>query len=277
MTTTHTPTHKRKNGIFDAMVKSINSFGIGTIYKVPEMRNKMYTGKSNTERVGYYHIHLMTTGCIKRVKRGVYQVIGFIPEFLTMNMCEANGGYDKRVPNPEFIGFHLGGKSIEGHSQTISVPRGKKWKLGEPNPHIICTCKEGEVYNNLCCPEHGNIERRPKETQPNPNLVEIINTLSNMFDSKESDRVIKAHLLNSHFDCIVIVLNIQTTGTQAQVKLPNGTLTIVSLFSLGEFYFSLSEESEAKVLANYSKKNQIIEILKRGLSANDAAELIIHL
>ena len=97
--------HRRKsNSIFDEQVKAINSFEIGTIYKVADMRKRMKVGSYNTERVGDYHLDLLSTKCIERVKHGQYRVLGHIPDFLTLNMCEANRGYTTYCHNPKYIG-----------------------------------------------------------------------------------------------------------------------------------------------------------------------------
>lgn len=258
-----TQTSRRKpNSIFDEQVKAINSFEIGTIYKVADMRNRMKVGKHNTERVGDYHLDLLSTNCIERVKHGQYRVLGHIPDFLTLNMCESNRGYDTTIPNPEFIGFtnKKNDPSIEfWYVDNIlpykRVPRGKKWKLGEPNPFIQ---KEETI-------------EVPKST-----IGEFKEKVNLFFSVKKPGEYLTAHTI---YGTIVIIITIHSDPDYVLVKYDEE----YSKESMGSFLMRFGEFTSIEPSYSFSaepessKKELIVNILKQGLSASDAADLILKL
>jgi len=251
---------KRKpNSIFDEQVKSINSFGIGTIYKVADMRNRMSVGSYNTERVGDYHLDLLSTKCIKRVKRGYYEVVGLIPDFLTLNMCEANRGYTTYCDNPKYLGktdkYGMNGCYnewyVNGERPRIECERGKKWKLGEPNPFLSEEVKKSVDLNQIN--NVGSIAQREAAD-------EIISLILN-------GKVVEAR----HTNQLTVFIIISIVGHEARVKYINGPETWVPLCNI----FDVKVKVKEPITPQPNKKEQIINILKQGLSAADAADLIL--
>lgn len=265
MTTTNTPRSTRKTtGIFNAMVNSINSFEIGETYKVADMRKRMTEGRYNTERVGDYHLDLLSTNCIVRVKRGYYKVLGKLPEFLTLNMCEANRGYTFYEKNPEFLGYINTTdktqpgyyKSINGIPANINVPRGKKWKLGEPNPFItVVENNDGEKPIWLAVRIIAGNDRHNE-------YLKALNCTTSLHD------IIATTEMGTKF--IINRVDKDIDGEYLAYGNCNGVIVKVYFFDI------ISIECVYKEI-NKTKKEQIIEILKMGLSANDAAELIVKL
>lgn len=257
---------RKQGGLFDKMVNAINSYNVGDIYKVSEMRQKLGSHSYWTERVGDYHKDLLSTKCIKRVKRGHYQVLGFIPDFLTLNMCEANRGYQIY-------------KLENGKMQCTE--RGKKWKLGEPNPFIT-------------------------ETESNPILSDAqLNELESKLKTVVSSEVqngatpVKVYAIDK--DKLTITVYVYSTSSIYNLSAPgtfrslyealyNLSMVKTDAYEIGEIYnivtknatskslsFAYSQMSDDAFEANQSKKDQIINILKQGLSAADAADLIVKL
>lgn len=268
-----TATSKRKpNSIFDEQVKSINSFGIGTIYKVKDMRNRMSVGKHNTERVGDYHLDLLSTKCIKRVKRGYYEVLGHIPSFLTLNMCEANRGYKTTGPNPKYLGkTDLYGSNgsydkwyVNGEKPTMQVERGKKWKLGEPNPFAVEIIEEPKKVKleidliNFQTIKHETVRNEIKQllsyivSQPTKAVTAKFGTILVI--------IIGIHEVNN--DNILCI----NTNDGRELNCYIGDLSVISITWKPEV-----------ITPNEIKKEQIVNILKQGLSAADAADLILKL
>lgn len=276
MTTT---TPKRKpNSIFDEQVKAINSFGIGTVYKVADMRNRMSVGKHNTERVGDYHLDLLSTKCIKRVKRGYYEVVGLIPDFLTLNMCEANRGYTTYRDNPKYLGktdkygMHWECYSewyVNGEKPRIECERGKKWKLGDPNPNFDYW-KTFEENNKL-------IEKILAESKAKNSIdLNQINNVGSIAQREAADEIISL-ILNGkvvearHTNQLTVFIIISIVGHEARVKYINGPETWVPLCNI--FDVKVKEP----ITPQPNKKEQIVNILKQGLSASDAADLILQI
>ena len=266
-------TSKRKpNSIFDEQVKSINSFGIGTVYKVKDMRNRMSVGKHNTDRVGDYHLDLLSTKCIKRVKRGYYEVVGIIPSFLTLNMCEANRGYTTYGPNPKYLGktdkYGQNGCYdewyVNNEKPRIQVERGKKWKLGEPNPfavEIIEEPKKEEVKIDLV--NFQTLKREAVRNEIKQLLSYIVSQPTKAVTAKFGTVlviIIGIHDVNN--DNILCI----NTNDGCELNCYIGDLSVISI----------TQKPEVRT-SNEIKKEQIVNILKQGLSASDAADLILKL
>lgn len=81
----------RKTGSnIDKLVNFINRQELGDTYTCAEAR----TGTGiDSEQLGDVHMNILSTKCISRVKRGTYQVISHIPDFVDTSVCEANRGY----------------------------------------------------------------------------------------------------------------------------------------------------------------------------------------
>jgi hypothetical protein len=289
----NTQPKRKPNSIFDRQVKAINSYNIGEIYKVSEMRKRMNATSGLSERVGDYHLDLLSTNCIKQVKHGYYQVLGHIPDFLTLNMCEANRGYTTYGPNPKYIGksekYGMNGFYdewyINGEKPTIEVERGKKWKLGEPNPF---TTSNQEAIHDIMPADNVEYWKRFEE---NNKLIEKI-----LKESKEKKDVdLNAISKNGSFEQVAaveaIIVLIFKGGKRVEVT-DSSTLKIYYIQSIegstarvrhhltGEFatiplirLVNVTVKEEPQV----TKKEQIINILKQGLSASDAADLILNL
>jgi hypothetical protein len=272
-------TSKRKpNSIFDEQVKSINSFGIGTVYKVKDMRNRMSVGKHNTDRVGDYHLDLLSTKCIKRVKRGYYEVVGIIPSFLTLNMCEANRGYTTYGPNPKYLGksdkYGQNGCYdewyVNNEKPRIQVERGKKWKLGEPNP-FFDYWKTFAENNKLIKEILEESKEKKEEVKPEPETERKINLVKEFFSTENPGKCLTA--INGNV--LVIIVSLNKVGTHALVKYPNSGVSDSFLVAIAELkHIIVSFESVPEYT---NKKEQIVNILKQGLSASDAADLILKL
>jgi hypothetical protein len=240
----NTQYRRKPNSIFDEQVKAINSFGIGSTYTVKEMRKRMKVGSQNTERVGDYHLDLLSTKCIERVKHGTYRVLGFIPDFLTLNMCEANRGYTTLAPNPKYIGKSefwssdapLSKWYINGERPRIEVQRGKKWMLGDPNPFespIETKKKEFQhKYSELCLATNTHFDIR---ATTDSGMEFIVNRVNGEY---------------AYGDCNRVPIRIWICDISILELVP----------------------SKKSV-----KRDQIIAILKQGLSASDAADQIIKL
>jgi len=281
-------TSKRKpNSIFDEQVKSINSFGIGTVYKVKDMRNRMSVGKHNTDRVGDYHLDLLSTKCIKRVKRGYYEVVGIIPSFLTLNMCEANRGYTTYGPNPKYLGktdkYGQNGCYdewyVNNEKPRIQVERGKKWKLGEPNPffdywktfaennklikEILEESKEKKEEVKIDLVNFQTLKREAVRNEIKQLLSYIISQPTKAVTAKFGTVlviIIGIHDVNN--DNILCI----NTNDGCELNCYIGDLSVISI----------TQKPEVRT-SNEIKKEQIVNILKQGLSASDAADLILKL
>jgi hypothetical protein len=123
----------------------INTLAVGTQYTVKEAREyitlrakelnfdptalQVSTMAASTQQglsyiIGCNHVRILTTKCIRRVKRGVYEVVAHIPDWVTVGTTDANRGYRK------WTSKFVDGKWTEGQL----VPRGTPWRLGDPEP-----------------------------------------------------------------------------------------------------------------------------------------------
>ncbi len=323
--------HRRKsNSIFDEQVKAINSFEIGTIYKVADMRKRMKVGSYNTERVGDYHLDLLSTKCIERVKHGQYRVLGHIPDFLTLNMCEANRGYTTYCHNPKYIGksatYGIAGdySYINNERPMVSCSRGKTWKLGEPNPYLVkqevdlnainqngTTAQQEAAFKIVSLLHEGaiiqavdttdlrlviiiaivNSEARVKLKNGSRALVPLINLkhvkVVEKFEAeevKEEDKdrpaaaFSEAELIDKKNYILAFIVETENAISKpggwigrdanwAQIELAKKDLLIIEV----ELKYRREKHS------NTNKKQEIVNILKQGLSASDAADLILKL
>ncbi len=70
----------------------------------------------------------------------MYEVVGHIPDFVTISTTDANCGYTKYVKNPDFDPSKP--QDFSTNYPKKSVPRGKRWKLGEPYPEASIKVKK---------------------------------------------------------------------------------------------------------------------------------------
>ena len=275
---------RKSDSLFNAMVDAINSYEIGETYKVSDMRKKMsgssrsHTRTTNfshrTDLVGKYHLDLLSTKCIVRVKRGYYKVLGIIPEFLTQNMCQANRGYTNCIKNPEFKGYEPGTyKSIDGIQLYLQIARGKTWHLGESNP--FCTCKPGEVYNNLCCPVHG--------TATETTNVPAEKTLQEVISEGRDLEIIAGWLYNlqtgtpGYYGKEIHAVEKSTLNVYIIIDFSDDNIKCKEMNGTGIHVFAINQLKDI-ILTSKSEpsKEYIISVLKQGLSATDAADMIIE-
>lgn len=118
---------RKQNSIFNAICTYINNVAVGSTFKLKDLREQMSkTHVSHADVMGGmpYKVsaditQLLTTKCIVRESRGIYKVVGHIPDFVTLSTCDANRGYKKII----------GKWKREGNQYAL---RGKPWKLGDP-------------------------------------------------------------------------------------------------------------------------------------------------
>jgi hypothetical protein len=265
----NTQPKRKPNSIFDEQVKAINSYKVGDIYKVKDLRNRMNVGRNNTDRVGDYHLDLLSTKCIERVKRGQYRVLGWIPDFLTLNMCEANRGYTTYGPNPKYIGKsekygeqgHYDEWYINGERPRIEVPRGKTWKLGESNPH-----SDYKAFSE----NNKESEEKKEEVKPETsiNINEASRRISNLL--AEGKRV-EAFTRFENRPIIILAILTDQPGVIKFMYKDTSEVSHMAIVSIVDLKIS-----ETPIHPNI-KHNLIVEILKQGLSAADAATEILKL
>jgi hypothetical protein len=110
-------THRRKkDSALNIFINWLNTKPVGYVYTCAEARKACH--RVHSERLGYMHGFLMYSKCVKRVARGKYEILGYIPDFVTQDLLEGTCGYT-------VYNFHTG----------TSTPRGAKWFMGDPNPY----------------------------------------------------------------------------------------------------------------------------------------------
>jgi len=139
---------RKENSQFDLVCKFINSLVIGAVYTCKELRTKYPS--VHPDRLGYIHCALMEqygehsdrgANVIRRIKRGSYEVLAHIPDFVTYNMLEANYGY-RRHDKPETSDWN-------------NAPlRGIKWKASYPNPNSSTEVKTSNAMTDTFHPEN---------------------------------------------------------------------------------------------------------------------------
>ena len=242
---------KRKQGAsFDKVCKFINSKQIKGCYTCKEVHDEFNIG---AETLGRIHIALKYAKVLQRVKRGVYQILAHVPDFVTYNMLEANRGYMKDVPNPKYLGkTDKYGKEgcynewyVNGERPTISVPRGKKWFANEPNP---TTEEKVEKTNGYVAEASGRMSRILAEGK----TIEAVT----IFDNRP----------------IIILAITDTVGVAKFQYKDTGEISHIALVSIVKGSIKIFEKPSVE-----NKREQIINILKQGLSAADAADKILTL
>ncbi len=242
--------NRKKGSQFDQVCEFINSKPIGSTYSSRELRHKC--SSVTPQRLGYCHMFILQAKCVERVRRGHYKVLAHLPDFVTYNMLEANRGYNYCLRNPH---FRSGDNSQPYY---LKIPRGLQWHANEPNPYLTYQDKE-------------TIEA-PKST-----IGEFKEKVNLFFSVKKPGEYLTARTI---YGTIVIIITIHSDPDYVLVRYDeeyNKEESIGSfLMRFGEFTsiepsYSFSAEPES------SKKERIVNILKQGLSACDAADLILKL
>ena len=241
--------NRKKGSQFDQVCEFINSKPIGSTYSSKELRDGCDT--VTPQRLGYCHMFILQAKCVERVKRGYYKVLAHLPDFVTYNMLEANRGYTYSIRNPYY------GKGNPNENYHLHIPRGLQWHANEPNPYLTYQDKEA-------------IEA-PKST-----IGEFKEKVNLFFSVKKSGEYLTARTI---YGTIVIIITIHSDPDYVLVKYDeeyNKESMGSFLMRFGEFTsiepsYSFSAEPES------SKKERIVNILKQGLSASDAADLILKL
>jgi len=247
---------RKPNTMYGDVCDFINSKPIGYTYKCKEIRNA--TGV-HSERLAYIQKAIMIAKVINRVARGTYMVMGTIPDFVTYNMLEANMGAVTEIPNPDFIGYNEDGTCINGIRKYVYVPRGFKWKLGEPNPYLA------------------KVDFERQETIKKLKEAEVAQTakgcLINELVSKVDERhYIIATNVNGVEYIVIGISPIISDRVSCYIK--GKDIVLLHINQLSNFQIVLRAEYDKE---EYNKREQIINILKQGLSAADAADQILNL
>jgi hypothetical protein len=273
---------RNPNSVFSAMCTTINSLPVGSTYKVKELRDKLPMKLVYAKRglrdicytMGMIHVHLLTTGCIVRVKQGTYKIMGHIPDFVCVTTCEANRGY----------------KIFKGDG-TYKL-RGTPWKLGDPEPQLLKFPKEkmisivkGEKPKMDLNTELEKITLRVKNDPPKTNNLEMnimIGKIHGMLEQAKPTEIITAQIKRTFIGVIILKIS-KDNPNFVFVKHVDGTEGkeyIGDLFDV-EYATIPQREHSIDVLENKSinqlRKEKIVDILKQGLSASDAADLILKL
>lgn len=222
-------THRRKkDSALNIFINWLNSKPVGYVYTCAEARKACH--RVYSERLGYMHGFLMYSKCVKRIARGKYEILGYIPDFVTQDLLEGTKGYNT-------YNFITKERS----------PRGAKWFMGDPNP-----------YEEVCMFE-------PYTSKSTVN----IQTYWKLISSCE------------HGDFIEVVLNDNTVLKVITILQVTDTPIIkcINVISNNELNIPISNIKCFQINKNSKEFNEenIIEILKQGLSATDAAALIMNL
>jgi hypothetical protein len=306
--------NRTKGSQFDQVCSFINSKPIGSTYTCKELRDNC--SSVTPKRLGYIHGFILYSKCIKRVKRGQYEILAHLPEFVTYNMLEANRGYTTCIKNPKY------GTGTEPYY--LYIPRGLKWFANEPNPYLVkqevdlnainqngTTAQQEAAFKIVSLLHEGaiiqavdttdlrlviiiaivNSEARVKLKNGSRVLVPLINLkhvkVVEKFEAeevKEEDKdrpaaaFSEAELIDKKNYILAFITDTENTISKpgswigrdanwAQIELAKKDLLIIEV--------ELKYRSEKQ--SNPNKKEQIVNILKQGLSASDAADLILIL
>jgi len=241
--------NRTKGSQFDQVCSFINSKPIGYIYTCKELRD--WCSSVSPERLGYCHGFILYSKCIKRVKRGQYEILAHLPEFVTYNMLEANRGYTKSVLNPNW--------KKENEPYYFHTTRGLKWFANEPNPYLIAQENAAIEASAKSIITEAEAKVYPKEKRP----AEIFS---------ESELISKKTYILAFIEDTEARISrpggwIARESNWEQIELAKGDLVIIE----AELKFRKEER------LNPNKKEQIVNILKQGLSASDAADQILNL
>lgn len=204
---------RRKDGKFNKICTYLNGLEINETFTSPQARNS--TGV-DPERLCYILIFLKDAKVIKRISRGLYQKLGYIPSFVTYNMLEANRGYKRYA--------YKNGKYL-------LKERGLPWKLGDVNPYFasVTLDKDNNLPNKFIkgavkesISSLAEIENKPQcSTQANDNFENINNSALKI-------------ILNTHKAAMRIAEN-STYGSG--VSLANGKEKLLHNEKLIDFIF----------------------------------------
>lgn len=102
---------RKSNTLFDQVCQFVNNLAIGEQFAAQDMYNKCdermthwkqyYNNDPFVTRT--YRRHLAVAGVLRRVGRGVWQVLAHVPDFVTVSMLEANRGSKKQNSNGEWV------------------------------------------------------------------------------------------------------------------------------------------------------------------------------
>jgi hypothetical protein len=167
-------------------------------------------------------------------------------------MLEANRGFVWYKKNPEY-------REGDNSSFYISIPRGLKWVAGEPNPYLVT-------------PEP---KLQPELTAKNHIREANIKTLLLCFERIDATHCCEAYCRT--MGMYVYIKNVHDLSDERDfVRCTNlhGTILLLEITDLANITISNRPDMPDRPTL---RKEQIIGILKQGLSASAAADKILNL
>lgn len=148
---------RKKNSLFDQVCNFINSVGIGNTFTNDELYSntnevmtdykiRLYKGDRQTTR--YYRYHLIHANVVKRVSKGVWQVLAHIPDGVTLSMVEQEKF--KNGKRREFV-WKAG----------VELPNNKEIKMNNNNQNLEEITLYEITKNNLVLPIVVGVNRVP--------------------------------------------------------------------------------------------------------------------